>query len=246
MQRQKTCTSMKMSVRISYMHTSAELNPKGPPTMPASKEVEPDYSQLTPKAPENRFRGFVQGRTRVALAWIFAILLVLSARQNPTWPGIAVCFLGATIRFWASGFLRKDARPAVGGPYRWVRNPLYLGTYLMAVGTALAAQTWIVLALASVIFAVIYHYIILDEEIKLRELFGAPYLRYCELVPRFFPRLIPANRKALLEVNPETAHLNYDWILSRKNKAFEAYVTFAALIGTVWGIAHLWTFFTLN
>lgn len=211
----------------------------------ANHDLEPDYSRLTQKAPESRFRGFVQGRTRVGLAWIFAVLLVLSARQNPTWPGIVVCFLGATIRYWASGFLRKDARPAVGGPYRYVRNPLYLGTYLMAVGTALAAQAWIVLALASVIFAIIYHYIILDEEIKLRELFGQPYLRYCELVPRFFPRVFPfpwpASRGALAEVNPEAAHLEYDRSLARKNKAYEAYVTFAALIGTVWGIAQIWS-----
>ena len=108
------------------------------------------------------------------MAWIFALLLGLLARSYPQWPGIVICFAGATLRFWASGYLRKDSRPAVGGPYAQVRNPLYLGTYIMAIGTATAITQWPLVAFATVVFAVIYHYIILDEEVKLRSLFGQP------------------------------------------------------------------------
>jgi protein-S-isoprenylcysteine O-methyltransferase Ste14 len=187
------------------------------------------------------FRGFVQGKTRIALAWIFAIVLGLSARQFPTWPGIILCFFGATIRFWASGYLRKDSRPAVGGPYAWLRNPLYFGTYLMAVGTAWAIEAWIFMAVVTVLFAVIYHYIILDEETKLKRIFGEPYLHYSALVPRFFPRPWPASRARLLaEVNPETTHHRFDWGLGMKNKAYEAYASFAGLIGFVAAAAWAW------
>ena len=105
-----------------------------------------------------------------------------------------------------AAILSKDTRPAVGGPYAWVRNPLYLGTYVMALGTALSVESWALLAIASVLFAVIYHFIILDEEIKLREIFGEPYLKFCALVPRFFPRPWPASRIALTAVNPEPAY----------------------------------------
>src|SRR6476661_4738649 len=84
------------------------------------------------------YRGFIQGKTRIVLAWIFVVVLGLSAKEYPTWPGIVLCFVGASLRYWASGYLRKDSRPAVGGPYAYVRNPLYLGTYLMALGTAAA------------------------------------------------------------------------------------------------------------
>lgn len=190
------------------------------------------------------FRSLVRGRTRVALAWVFAAALLVCARQYPTWPGISVCFFGATIRFWASGYLRKDTRPAVGGTYAHVRNPLYLGTYLMAVGTALAVEAWVLLAAASILFAVIYHFIITDEEIKLREIFGAPYIRYCELVPRFFPRPWPASRAALAEVNPEPSYSRYDWALSMKNKSYESYATFAGLISVVTVCAWLWQRFS--
>ncbi len=199
-------------------------------------------------APSNWFRGFIQGKTRIALAWAFVALLIFCARALPQWPGIALCFVGATLRYWASGYLRKDSRPAVGGPYAFVRNPLYLGTYLMALGTALAIENFWLLGVATVLFAVIYHFIILDEENKLHRIFGAPYARYIQLSARFFPRPLPlfwplawrAHQQALLEVNPEPTHHRFSRELAAKNKAFEAYVSFFGLIGFVAIVAMGW------
>lgn len=199
-------------------------------------DTAPDAPAQTP----SWFRGFIQGKTRIVMAWVFAALLVFSAREYPQWYGILLCFIGATIRFWASGYLRKDSRPAVGGPYAWVRNPLYLGTYLMALGTALSIQAWALLGACTVLFAVIYHYIILDEETKLRRIFGDPYVAYCTLVPRFFPRPWRASRDALMAVNPETSHHSYSRELSRKNKDYEAYLSFIGLIGFVALVAMAW------
>src|SRR4051794_1465079 len=110
---------------------------------------------------QQQYRGWIQGKTRIALAWLFAGLLIFSANDLPTWPGIALCFVGAALRYWASGYLRKDSRPAVGGPYAYVRNPLYLGTYLMALGTAAATGSYLLFAVLAVAFAAIYHFIIL-------------------------------------------------------------------------------------
>src|SRR3989344_969425 len=123
----------------------------------------------------NWYRGIIRGKTRILMAWLFLVALVFTTRHVPTWPGIMVCFLGATLRFWASGYLRKDRTLAVGGPYRLTRNPLYLGTYIMALGTLATVHAWVFLALATIGFAAIYHYIILDEETKLEDLFGEPY-----------------------------------------------------------------------
>ncbi|MFZ9595433.1 MAG: methyltransferase family protein [Bdellovibrionia bacterium] len=190
------------------------------------------------------FRGWVQGKTRMAVAWIFAILLGLSARHYPLWPGVVLCFLGATLRFWASGYLRKDTRPAVGGPYAFVRNPLYVGTYLMALGTAWAIENWILLGVCTVVFAGIYHFIILDEEVKLQRLFQKAYEEYCSGVPRFFPRFwppcFPAPKALLSRVNPEAAHGKFSWDLAMKNRAYEAYATFFALMAFVSGVAFFW------
>lgn len=203
-------------------------------TMSESNSI-PAENGLTQK-----FREMIRGKTRIALAWLFAVALVFSAREYPKWHGTLLCLVGAVIRFWASGYLRKDSRPAIGGPYAWVRNPLYFGTYLMALGTALATDSFILTAVMSISFAIIYHFIILDEEIKLRQIFGAPYLTYCSLVPRFFPRLWPASKNKLLEVNPEIEHLKYDWAISNKNRAHEAFASFVGLIGFVALVAYVW------
>jgi len=198
------------------------------------------FAASAPSAKPTWYRGFIQGKTRIALAWIFAFLIGFSAREYPQWPGIVVCFLGGTLRFWASGYLRKDNRPAVGGPYAWVRNPLYLGTYLMAVGVVLSIQSWFFLAVLTLIYPAIYHYIILDEETKLHRIFGAPYATYCELVPRFFPRPWPAKHSSLLKVNPEKEHHHFSMALANKNKAYEAYASWAGLIGYAALAAWIW------
>ena len=186
------------------------------------------------------FHHSIQGKPRIIAAWIAGGLLVLSAREYPNMPGIFVCFVGASLRYWASGFLRKDSRPAVGGPYAWVRNPLYLGTYIMAVGCTVAVAQWTLLMIISVVFALIYHFIILEEEVKLEKIFGKPYLTYCQLVPRFFPRPWPAAMESLLEVNPERDHLKFSPSLAAKNKAFEAYATFGVLMALTSLAAFIW------
>jgi len=186
------------------------------------------------------YRGFIQGKTRATAAWIFAILLGVLARDTPYWPGIVICFIGASLRFWASGYILKDSKLAVGGPYSIVRNPLYLGTYLMAVGVAMAVQNIYLLLAVTILFAGVYHYIILDEETKLKTMFGPDYAVYCGTVPRFFPKPWPVSSEKLRPINPEVLH--FSWNIAIKNKAYEAYATFIALIGYVWAASYLWNF----
>ena len=167
------------------------------------------------------------------MAWGFSVALILSATEYPSLPGIVLCFMGAMIRVWASGYLLKDSKPAVGGPYRYTRNPLYFGTYLMALGVALATGNWILLGVITFVFAAVYHFIILDEESKLHRIFGPAYAAYQGLVPRFFPRLWPASTSRLAEVNPDREHLNFSFQTAAKNKAWDALAAFGGLIGFV-------------
>jgi len=191
------------------------------------------------------YRGFIQGKTRITFAWIFALLIGFLAQESPSFPGIFLCFLGASLRYWASGFLRKDNQLSVGGPYAHTRNPLYLGTYLMALGALLAIQAWIILAVLTVVFALIYHFIILDEETKLQKMFGTPYDQYCSLVNRFFPSFLPASREARLELNPHPDHLNFSHEIAwNKNKAYEAYLSFIGIIAYIYIASFIWSFFS--
>lgn len=185
------------------------------------------------------YRIFIRGKTRVTLAWLFSIALVFLANSGPYWPGIALCFLGAVLRFWASGYLRKDRQVAVGGPYAWTRNPLYLGTFLMALGAALSIEAWWLMAAITLSFVGIYHFIILDEEEKLETYFGKPYQDYLERVPRFFPRPWPTPVESLKEINSNPEVQKFSSPLAFENKAYEPFAAFVALIGFIWLIVEL-------
>lgn len=184
---------------------------------------------------------WTQGKTRLWSGWAFALLLGWSSRDFPHWGGVGVCFLGAVLRCWASGYLRKDQRLAVGGPYAWTRNPLYLGTYLMAVGILGATQQWLLFFAMTLFFAGIYHFVILEEERRLERLFGTPYLFYCQGVPRFFPSYRgPASPQLLRQVNRSAVGEPYSWKGAWENKAYEAFLAFLGLVGWSTGCAWVW------
>ena len=131
----------------------------------------------------------VAKRIRVPLGFAFAILYLWLA--DPTaWSlaaGIAVAALGLMIRAVASGYVRKNERLTTSGPYGHVRNPLYLGSAITAVGFTVAARSgWIALAMV-LIFVFIYLPVIRAEETFLRQRF-AEFGEYAQHVPRLWPR----------------------------------------------------------
>jgi protein-S-isoprenylcysteine O-methyltransferase Ste14 len=87
-------------------------------------------------------------------------------------------------------------RLVVEGPYRYVRNPLYDGDFCLILGAALLTRSW-VLMLAAVLDLGLLAFQLPFEERELRERFGLPYRRYCELVPRFIPKRRPVRQQDL-------------------------------------------------
>jgi protein-S-isoprenylcysteine O-methyltransferase Ste14 len=87
-------------------------------------------------------------------------------------------------------------RLVVEGPYRYVRNPLYDGDFCLILGAALLTQSWALMLLAAIYLAQLALQLPLEER-ELRKRFGIPYLRYCELVPRFVPRRRPVRQQDL-------------------------------------------------
>jgi protein-S-isoprenylcysteine O-methyltransferase Ste14 len=113
--------------------------------------------------------------------------------------GIVLAFLGAWLRTWGSAYLGasivKDGamhgqRMVAAGPYRLVRNPLYLGTILHTLALALLMPP--TGALVTVVLITIFQLrLILAEEPFLREQLGEAYREYCARVPRLVPALTP-------------------------------------------------------
>lgn len=95
---------------------------------------------------------------------------------------------GLLLRGFASGHVQKDKQLTTSGPYAYTRNPLYLGSLMMAAGFAIAARSWWVVAIMMAMFALIYVPVIGGEERYLRATFPE-YEDYSRHVPRMLPRL---------------------------------------------------------
>ncbi len=97
-------------------------------------------------------------------------------------------FLGLLLRGYASGYVKKNAELTVTGPYAHTRNPLYLGSMMIAFGFAVAARSvWIAVVLI-VLFSAIYIPVIRGEEEYLRSAFPL-FDAYAARVPRLIPRI---------------------------------------------------------
>jgi protein-S-isoprenylcysteine O-methyltransferase Ste14 len=129
-------------------------------------------------------------RVRVPLGFLFAALYLWLAHPV-LWSilcGAGVVAVGLGIRAIASGYVRKNEDLITTGPYAYTRNPLYLGSIVIALGFALSARSWIVLAVLFVMFLGIYLPVIRGEEAFLRERFPG-FAEYERRVPRLLPRL---------------------------------------------------------
>lgn len=131
-------------------------------------------------------------RIRVPLGFIFALVYIWLARPTRTSliAGALVLVPGLVLRGLASGHVQKDKQLTTSGPYAYTRNPLYLGSLILAAGFAIAARSWWIVAVMLLMFALIYVPVIAGEERYLRQTFPG-YDDYARHVPRMWPRLTP-------------------------------------------------------
>lgn len=82
-------------------------------------------------------------------------------------------------------------RLVVGGLYRYVRNPMYVGVLAVILGQGLLLGDARVLSYGAVVWLSFHLFVLGYEEPALRRKFGADYLNFCANVPRWIPRLKP-------------------------------------------------------
>ena len=109
------------------------------------------------------------------------------------WLGGLLSLAGLTLRGAAATVLRKCVELAATGPYRRIRHPLYVGSFLIGVGAVFAAGGWPWAAVFSAFFVGVYLAVVRVEERGLRERFGSEYEAYRHSVPALVPR-VPATR----------------------------------------------------
>lgn len=152
----------------------------------------------------------------MALGWVFAGVFLVFACPTPAAIAAGVLFfvVGAVVRTWASGHIRKREVLAVTGPYAHTRNPLYFGSFLMACGALIMGRNgWLIVAFLLVAVPV-YHVVIRKEELLLSSIFGEAFAAYKQEVPRFIPRLVA----------PPHSRGSFDWKLVCQHREWGAWV----------------------
>ena len=169
-------------------------------------------------------------RIRVPAGFLFAAFYLWRARPSVTslaW-SLLLVIPGLLLRAYASGYVKKNAELTMSGPYAYTRNPLYLGSILIAFGFAAAARSvWITLLLA-LLFLVIYAPTIYGEEQFLRSTFPE-FDSYAKRVPRLFPRFTPAGT---------SGDGSFSGALYRKHREYNsllgACAVYAVLVAAFW------------
>lgn len=125
------------------------------------------------------------------------------------WTGVGFIAAAIWVRFWAAGHLVKNKVLTVTGPYAYVKNPLYIGTFFGMVGFAFVTMgdptqpwyfrhlNWMLLGLAILAFVAYYvPYKKKREGDRLRKIFGEDWDHYDRAVPDYFPRFVRYEKAA--------------------------------------------------
>ena len=157
----------------------------------------------------------VARRIRVPLSFAFAIAYVWLAHPTRTSLLIGGLLLvpGLLLRGLASGHVQKDRQLTTSGPYAYTRNPLYLGSLILAAGFVVAARSWWIPAILLAMFIAIYVPVIAGEERYLRQRFPE-YDDYSRYVPRFAMRLTRyGNQRGTFSSGRYWKHREYNAVL---------------------------------
>jgi len=175
-------------------------------------------------------------RWRVRLGYPLAIVVLFFARPNlkSVLGGAAIGIVGLWLRAYAAGYLKKQEVLTTTGPYAFTRNPLYLGSAILAAGAAWAMYSWISGCVLGAYFAVVYYVVMRREEGELRGHFGEAFENYARTVPLFVPRPTPAK----IEGSSPGA---FSLAQYKKNHEYQATLGFVFLLGVlmaIWGCMH--------
>jgi len=180
-----------------------------------------------------RYRAYMFPVIFVAMLLLFRPQIVINETVTTLliWLGFVVTLLGAGLRLFTIGLdyiIRggKDGRVfasrlVTGGLYSHVRNPMYLGNILLAVGIALYGSAPLVLFTVVPFFVFFYFALMANEEDFLRHKFGQEYVDFCKRVNRLWPSFRGIGRTL--------SGFSFNWRRSAIKDSGTAFYTFAAL-----------------
>ena len=166
-------------------------------------------------------------RWPLAIAALLVFILLMEPQYF--WVGLLISLTGEGLQVWCFATLHKKKDLAAKGPYAAVRNPMYIGRYLLILGVVTITGSLFLMT----IFTIIYYFYMTNrvgrEEEVLKEIFGEPYLDYCNRVNRFLP--------AFKELDKDEIRY-FNWDLFFKNNA---HLNILSVLAGYW-VAYIWLF----
>ncbi len=162
---------------------------------------------------------------RVRLGYPLAAVVLWLARPSPKsiLAGMVVGSIGLWVRARAAGHLHKQEVLTTTGPYAYTRNPLYLGSFLLAIGAAVAAHSWPSALILFCYFALFYSFVMRREERELYQHHGDAFQEFARAVPLFLPRLTPAKLAS-------AAPAPFSFAQYKRNREYRAAIGFLLLL----------------
>ena len=149
------------------------------------------------KAFNNRVVREVLVKFRAPISLVLLAALMTQVKQSYFFIGLTVSLVGELIQLWCFASLKKQKTLATKGPYVLIRNPMYIGRFLLILGgVLLTGNIWLI-----VIFSIVYYFYMINrvkrEEKRLKGVFGDSYKDYCDNVNRFVPSFRGADLKSV-------------------------------------------------
>jgi len=145
----------------------------------------------------HRLQRSFKPRFAVIYPFGFFVMFFCTLSDESLKAGIGYIIAGIVIRMWSNGYAIKNDKLTTSGPYAFVRNPLYLGTFLIAIGFVLTLKSdpqyieWIAGGIFLLALCLMYFRTIKGEQGMLLAKFKDAFSDYCKHVPAMIPTLIP-------------------------------------------------------
>ncbi len=165
-------------------------------------------------------------KPRFAVIYPFGLFVMFFCwlNEDSIMAGIGFIIAGVLIRLWANGYAIKNDKLSTCGPYAFVRNPLYLGTFLIAIGFVIVLKSdplqleWIAGGIFLLALSFMYYRTIKAEQGMLSAKFTDAYKDYCKHVPAIIPSLVPYSKGekwpfSLQRLIKSKEHITAFWIL---------------------------------
>jgi protein-S-isoprenylcysteine O-methyltransferase Ste14 len=172
---------------------------------------------------------------------IIALIFLAIKMPNPTYllpffiGGTALIVIGEIIRIWATGHLEKNKSLTTSGPYGYVKNPMYVGSFIIMLGfNAIAINHYIHFIIIAEVLIFLVYYIPTKRKIegtRLIEKFGQAYADYDKNVPDYIPRKLTPYQG----INSDKK-----WTKSVFRENNEHHVGFSVLLGVIAVALRFW------